>query len=121
MGEGKLFSNLIYFFLIHTTGHIFHTVKLLSCWSYVGMINIGAQNVSLDDGCIASWAPGVVMHELMHSAGFFHEHTRPDRDTYVSINFANILSRKYTGPFHIPYSHCPRSKNTCINVIINCF
>jgi len=71
------------------------------CWSYVGMINIGAQNVSLDDGCIASWAPGVVMHELMHSAGFFHEHTRPDRDTYVSINFANILSQYVTSNFNI--------------------
>ncbi len=97
MGEGILFVSLISISYLYNW---IHTVKLFSCWSYVGMINIGAQNVSLDDGCIASWAPGVVMHELMHSAGFFHEHTRPDRDTYVSINFANILSRK-----HRPFVH----------------
>jgi hypothetical protein len=57
------------------------------------MINIGAQQVSLDDGCIPSGVPGIVMHELMHAAGFFHEHTRPDRDTYVTINFDNIQQR----------------------------
>ncbi|KAI9559341.1 hypothetical protein GHT06_016130 [Daphnia sinensis] len=63
------------------------------CWSYVGLINQGAQDVGLDDGCIASWAPGVVMHEFMHAAGFFHEHSRPDRDTYVSINLNNVLEK----------------------------
>ncbi|XP_057379761.1 hatching enzyme 1.2-like isoform X1 [Daphnia carinata] len=68
------------------------------CWSYVGMINNGAQGVSLDDGCVVSWAPGVVMHELMHTAGFWHEHMRPDRDTYVSINLNNVLER-YRGNF----------------------
>jgi hypothetical protein len=56
------------------------------------------QEVSLDDGCIASWAPGVVMHELMHTAGFWHEHMRPDRDTYVSINLNNVLQREFPVP-----------------------
>ncbi|KAI9559337.1 hypothetical protein GHT06_016126 [Daphnia sinensis] len=63
------------------------------CWSYVGLINQGVQDVSLDDGCIASWASGIVMHEFMHAAGFFHEHSRPDRDTYVSINLNNVLEQ----------------------------
>nr|CAH0109024.1 unnamed protein product [Daphnia galeata] len=71
------------------------------CYSYIGMINRGAQEVSLDDGCIASWAPGVVMHEFMHAAGFFHEHTRPDRDTYVTINSANVLSQYFASNFNI--------------------
>ncbi|XP_032781961.2 hatching enzyme 1.2 [Daphnia magna] len=69
------------------------------CWSYVGLINNGAQGVSLDDGCVVSWAPGVVLHELMHTAGFWHEHMRPDRDTYVSINLNNVLER-YRGNFN---------------------
>ncbi|EFX86902.1 hypothetical protein DAPPUDRAFT_43558, partial [Daphnia pulex] len=60
------------------------------CWSYVGKIG-GSQDLSLDDGCVVSWAPGTVMHELMHTAGFWHEHMRPDRDTYVSINLSNVI------------------------------
>ena len=70
----------------------------ISCWSYIGLLNRGMQEVSLDDGCIASWAPGVVMHELMHTAGFWHEHMRPDRDTYVSINLNNVLQREFPVP-----------------------
>ncbi|XP_057368839.1 astacin-like [Daphnia carinata] len=60
------------------------------CWSYVGMLNEGVQDVSLDDGCILTTRPGTAMHELMHTAGFYHEHTRPDRDTYVFINLTNV-------------------------------
>ncbi len=66
-----------------------------SCWSYLGMLNRGMQELSLDDGCVASWAPGVVIHELMHAAGFWHEHMRPDRDTYVKINLDNVLQREF--------------------------
>jgi choriolysin H len=58
------------------------------------MRNIGAQDLSLDDGCVSRDYPGIVMHELMHAAGFFHEHTRPDRDTYVRIDFDNIIEGK---------------------------
>ena len=30
------------------------------------------------------------VHELLHTLGFVHEHTRPDRDDFISINYDNI-------------------------------
>ncbi|XP_063852923.1 astacin-like [Scylla paramamosain] len=58
------------------------------CWSYVGKIG-GMQRVSLDvNGCIYL---GTAIHELMHAVGFYHEHTRNDRDSYLYIYYNNII------------------------------
>ena len=32
----------------------------------------------------------VPVHELLHTLGFVPEHTRPDRDDFISINYDNI-------------------------------
>ncbi|XP_068117163.1 embryonic protein UVS.2-like isoform X2 [Hyperolius riggenbachi] len=57
------------------------------CWSYLGR-NGGPQELSLfSPGCVAR---GIVQHELNHVLGFVHEHTRGDRDTYVSIEWDYI-------------------------------
>jgi hypothetical protein len=53
--------------------------------SYVGM-NLGMQPLT-----VVSWGSRyVIVHELIHALGFWHEHQRPDRDSYVTINWANI-------------------------------
>ncbi|KAL9955246.1 hypothetical protein ACROYT_G036540 [Oculina patagonica] len=49
----------------------------------------GKQLLSLGSGCKNR---GHVTHELMHALGFFHEHTRPDRDKFVKILWNNIKS-----------------------------
>ena len=49
--------------------------------------------VGLTPSCYASQA-GTVMHELMHRVGFGHEHTRPDRDTYIEVIWNQITQRK---------------------------
>lgn len=40
---------------------------------------------------VADWGVRFeVVHALMHVLGFWHEHQRPDRDTYVQVQTANV-------------------------------
>lgn len=57
------------------------------CCSYVGRRGDGPQAISIGKNCDKF---GIVVHELGHVIGFWHEHTRPDRDTHVSIIRENI-------------------------------
>nr|XP_039270786.1 astacin-like metalloendopeptidase [Styela clava] len=62
----------------------------VGCWSRVGMIG-GQQDVAVGKNCKSA---GIIMHELMHSIGFEHEHTRPDRDAFITIDM-NRVDQKY--------------------------
>ena len=48
----------------------------------------GRQSISLGDGCLHK---SVVVHEIGHVIGFWHEQNRPDRDDYVTVYSNNIL------------------------------
>uniref|UniRef100_A0AC34Q945 Metalloendopeptidase n=1 Tax=Panagrolaimus sp. JU765 TaxID=591449 RepID=A0AC34Q945_9BILA len=63
-----------------------HIVPDDGCYSLVGRVG-GKQPVSLGDGCIQK---GIIIHELMHAVGFFHEQSRADRDDFVNINWNNV-------------------------------
>ncbi len=58
-----------------------------SCSSFVGRQG-GAQVINLTNGCINTFS---THHEIAHALGFFHEHTRKDRDAFVTVNWADIL------------------------------
>ena len=60
------------------------------CYSALGRQG-GRQELSLNrGGCVYG---GIVQHELNHALGFQHEQTRSDRDSYVRINWQNIIQR----------------------------
>ena len=55
------------------------------CYAYAGKIG-GMQEIFLVPQC------GVreILHEWMHTLGFFHEQNREDRDDYLTVNWDNI-------------------------------
>ena len=59
------------------------------CYSSVGRVT-GKQDLSLTPECLNK-GKGTVIHELMHALGLWHEHTRPDRDTYIYVELGNII------------------------------
>ncbi len=57
--------------------------------SYLGRKG-GVQDIEVSD----SASVGVIMHEICHAAGLFHEHSRTDRDAYVRIFWSNVQPGK---------------------------
>jgi len=69
-------------------------VKIINgtgCTSHVGMSG-GIQYLSLNDERDSScWWHTIMIHEMLHAIGLWHEQSRPDRDQYVTINTDNVI------------------------------
>ncbi|XP_012940944.1 low choriolytic enzyme [Aplysia californica] len=74
---------------LHQVNYIYVLPRSTSCSSQIGCTHRGKQEVSIGKGCERK---GIIIHELTHAIGFWHEHTRPDRDNYVSIDIQNVDS-----------------------------
>ncbi|OQV20369.1 putative Zinc metalloproteinase nas-4 [Hypsibius exemplaris] len=96
-------GNVSHFSLIRRTNEI-HYVDILrgapqtGCYSYIGtvggrqVLNLEAPVAPRDPHCIRH---GIVVHELMHAVGFYHEQSRTERDNFVEVNFPNIAQSKW--------------------------
>ncbi|XP_061183018.1 MAM and LDL-receptor class A domain-containing protein 1-like [Saccostrea echinata] len=70
------------------------------CWSYVGMVFSGKQQVSLQaPGCVSL---STTVHEMTHAIGQMHEQSRSDRDNHVTMLWANTQGG--TGNFNMAKS-----------------
>lgn len=83
--------------------------SIQGCYSALGRQG-GRQQLSLQrGGCVYS---GIAQHELNHALGFQHEQTRSDRDSYVRINWQNIVpssaynfQKQDTNNLNTPYDY----------------
>ncbi|CAG9818509.1 unnamed protein product [Phaedon cochleariae] len=68
--------------------YIIFTERPCGCCSFVGRRGNGGQAISIGKNCDKF---GIIVHELGHVVGLWHEHTRPDRDKHVNIIWRNIM------------------------------
>jgi hypothetical protein len=66
------------------------------CESNIG--HIGGEQTT---GGSAACTLATVLHEMGHIAGLYHEQSRPDRATYLTVNFDNVIKGS-EGNFDVP-------------------
>ncbi|XP_073340743.1 meprin A subunit beta-like [Pagrus major] len=86
--------------------------KLGGCFSYIGKVLPNGQTLSIGRGCDQI---STVEHEFLHAFGFYHEQSRYDRDSFVTIAFENIregrernfriVSKSETTTNGVPYDY----------------
>uniref|UniRef100_A0A8W8JUA9 Metalloendopeptidase n=1 Tax=Magallana gigas TaxID=29159 RepID=A0A8W8JUA9_MAGGI len=81
--------------------HINFYGNTTSCASYVGYIKTVGQKIWLAPGCL--WT-SVILHEILHALGAWHEQERPDRQGNINVLFENIAPYA-VGNFEWQHTH----------------
>jgi hypothetical protein len=78
-------------FVEHTnqSNYVFIKSNEEGCWAHVGF-SYRSRVINVDSSCLT----GSVIHELGHTAGLWHEHTREDRDKHITVHFDRIEDTK---------------------------
>ncbi|GEP96671.1 M12 family metallopeptidase [Chitinophaga cymbidii] len=74
-----------------TQANFIEFVTGTGCFSNYGMTG-GRQEINLHPNCTM----GNVIHEIGHAIGFYHEHMRKDRDSYITVHYNNIQPSSVT-------------------------
>jgi len=70
-----------------TLAHIEMTDSEAGCWATIGYR--GEARLNLGFGCAFH---SIALHELLHTLGQAHEHSRKDRDHFVEVKWENIMT-----------------------------
>uniref|UniRef100_A0A915I490 Metalloendopeptidase n=1 Tax=Romanomermis culicivorax TaxID=13658 RepID=A0A915I490_ROMCU len=86
-------------------------------YAYVGYQpkSVNAININFKSKICAPLIKAVIAHEGMHVFGFMHEHTRYDRDQFITVNWTNVDPQAVdiftkddpteVNPFCVPYDY----------------
>ncbi len=55
----------------------------------------GEQPIQGAGGSVNPCSVGTILHEMGHAIGLWHEQARPDRNTYISVNYANVIKGSF--------------------------
>ncbi|KJH52412.1 astacin [Dictyocaulus viviparus] len=70
------------------------------CFSSIGMEG-GEQSLDLEASFLGScMSYNIIIHELLHTVGLDHEHSRHDRDNYVKVHLENFSCMSYNIIIH---------------------
>ncbi len=69
------------------------------CFSSIGQFGRGRPG-RLNLGSTCSSSSAVILHEMGHALGLFHEHQRPDRNSHVTIDLSNVAPNLH-GAFNV--------------------